>query len=452
MPLHKNQIVTLRVESISSDGNGVGRHEGMAVFIPAAAVGDVLRVRITKPAKRHAFGIIEQIVTPGPGRQPADCPISRQCGGCSFRHLSYAAELEAKQGFVRDALLRIGGIETDIEPILPSPSENRYRNKVQYPVAAGQNGELAYGFYARRSHRLVPCDDCLLQPALLNRIAARCAQLLSECGAAPYDEKTGGGLVRHIYLRQSSHSGDVLLCIVAKKPQLPGAEKLLSLLPAEFPEIKTILININAQRTNVICGPQSVTLYGPGTIRDELCGVPMHIGPLTFAQVNTPAAGRLFAAAAEMARPGKSDLLLDLYCGTGVIGLSMAAQCKALIGVDTTADAIDSARQSATEMGIENAQFYCEDAGAAAKRLAAEGIKPDVITLDPPRKGLSPETMAAVLSMAPPRLVMVSCNPATLARDLAILTQNGYQILRVQPADLFPRTTHVECAVHLVRQ
>jgi len=377
--------------------------------------------------------------------------VANRCGGCSFRHLSYAAELNAKQHFVQDALLHIGHIEAPVRPILPSPLENRYRNKVQYPVQPGRDGALVYGFYAPRSHQVVPCDDCLLQNQRLNQIAAATAALLQQAGAQPYHETTRQGLVRHIYLRQSNATGDVLLCLVLTSSQLPGAEQLVAELPAAFPEIKTIVLNLNPDNTNVVTGAESITLYGGGVIHDVLAGVPMRLGVHTFAQVNTPAAERLFGALKHYAAPKADDVLLDLYCGAGVIGLSMGTTAGQVLGVDTVPQSIESARLNAREMGLANTRFLCEDAQTAAERLAREGLRPDIVTLDPPRKGVDAATLQAVCAMAPPRLVMISCNPATLARDLALLCQNGYTVQAVQPVDMFPRTRHVECVVLLTK-
>lgn len=426
MPLHKNQIIPLHIDAIVSDGNGIGRHEGKAVFVPATAVDDVLQVQVVKDTKNLAYGRIHQVVTPGPGRTPSDCPISGVCGGCSFRHLTYAAELAAKRGFVQDALRRIGHIEYEVPPVLPSPLQNRYRNKAQYPVAAGPDGSFVYGFYAARSHRIVPCADCLLQPPLLNQIAARTAQLLAASGVTAYDEAAHSGLVRHIYLRMGGHSGQVMLCLVLTAPHLPGAQVLVDTLTAEFPAIATVLLNVNRAKTNVILGGETTALYGDGYIEDTLCGVPLTLGPHSFSQVNTPGAEQLFGLAREYAALQDGEVLLDLYCGAGVIGLSMAAGAGQLIGVETVPQAVE-----------------------AARRLAEEGTRPDVIVADPPRKGCDEATLAAMLHMAPARIVMVSCNPATLARDLATLLRGGYHIARLQPVDLFPRTKHVECVVLL---
>lgn len=448
MPLQKNQTVPVTIANISSDGNGVGRVDGLPVFVPGSAVQDELQVKIVKYAKKYAYGKIQEITTPGPGRQTPDCPIAGVCGGCCFRHLSYEAELEAKRGFVCDALERIGKLEVEVPPVIPAPSQNRYRNKVQYPIAQGPNG-MVYGFYAARSHRVVENSNCLLQPTLLNQIAAETVHQLQKAGFAPYSEADGSGLIRHIYMRQGQASGQIMLCIVALRNKATALQPVVCALTEKYPQIHTILLNINPKNTNVILGPQSHVLYGPGFIQDSLCGVPLQLGPHSFAQVNSQGAEKLFALARQYAALQPNQTLVDLYCGAGVIGLSMAAQAKKLVGVEIVQEAVQNARQTAAAMGLTNTEFLCEDAGSAAQRFAAQGLAPDVITVDPPRKGCSEETLQAILAMAPRRVVMVSCNPATLARDLAFLTAGGYHIAKLQPVDMFPRTKHVECVALL---
>lgn len=453
MPIHKNQIITLTIDTIASDGCGVGRAEGKAVFVPGSAVGDVLRVKIVKDAKRFAYARIEQLVAPGPGRVEEDCPISRTCGGCCFRHLTYEAELQAKQGFVEDALQRIGKLHVDVRPILPSPAVNRYRNKAQYPVARGQHGGYQYGFYAQRSHRIVPCTDCLLHTAGINQLAQRTAQLLEQAGVAPYEEANHTGQVRHIFIRQGGNSEEMLLCIVARQKPLHNLSEMVQTLLEEFPVLASIVWNINPLKTNVILGEETLVIHGEGALQDTLCGVPLHLGPHSFSQVNTKGAEQLFAVAKEYAALRAGDTLLDLYCGTGVIGLSMAEACHALVGVEVIPQAVASAQRAAAKMGLAHrARFIAADAGQAATQLAAEGTRPTVVVVDPPRKGCDEATIKAMLGMAPQRIVMVSCNPATMARDVALLAVGGYVPTAVQPVDMFPRTQHVECVVLLVRQ
>ena len=453
MPLQKNQILTLRIERLSSDGSGVAHSaDGEAVFVPGTAPGDEARVRIVKDCGRYAFGILDELLTPSPDRIPVDCPVAGPCGGCSLRHLDYAAELRAKQESVLDAFRRIGGLEVPVLDILPSPEVDRYRNKVQFPVGVDKNGAPCIGFYAGRTHRIVPCPDCKLQPGVLNEIGNALCAFFAQQGIRPYDEQSGKGLVRHIFLRRGAHSGQIMVCLVCTRAKLPHAEQLCTALREQFPAISTILLNVNAKNTNVILGGENHILYGPGYIEDTLCGVPVRLGPLSFYQVNTLAAERLYGVAAQYAQLTPDDTLLDLYCGMGTIGLSMADQCRELIGVEIVPEAIESAKANAARMGeavAAKSRFFCADAGQAATQLAAEGLHPDIVMLDPPRKGCDEATLSAVVRMAPRRVVYVSCNPATAARDAAWLEQNGYHAEKVQPVDLFPRTKHCECVIAL---
>ena len=451
MPLQKNQILTLRIERLSSDGSGVAHSaDGEAVFVPGTAPGDEARVRIVKDCGRYAFGILDELLTPSPDRIPVDCPVAGPCGGCSLRHLDYAAELRAKQESVLDAFRRIGGLEVPVLDILPSPDVDRYRNKVQFPVGVDKNGAPCIGFFAGRTHRIVPCPDCKLQPSVLNEIGNALCAFFAQQGIRPYDEQSGKGLVRHIFLRRGAHSGQIMVCLVCTRAKLPHAEQLCTALRGQFPAISTILLNVNAKNTNVILGSENHILYGPGYIEDTLCGVPVRLGPLSFYQVNTLAAERLYGVAAQYAQLTPDDTLLDLYCGMGTIGLSMAEQCRELIGVEIVPEATESAKANAARMGeavAAKSRFFCADAGQAATQLAAEGLHPDIVMLDPPRKGCDEATLSAVARMAPRRVVYVSCNPATAARDAAWMEMNGYHAEKVQPVDLFPRTKHCECVL-----
>ena len=455
MPLQKNQILTLCIERLSSDGSGVAHSpDGETVFVPGAAPGDEADVRIVKDCKRYAFGILDHLRTPSPDRIPVDCAVAGPCGGCSLRHLDYTAELRAKQENVTDAFRRIGGLDVPVLDICPSPEVDRYRNKVQFPVGLDKNGNPCIGFYAGRTHRIVPCPDCKLQPGVLNDIGNALCRFFAENGIQPYNEETGRGLVRHIFLRRGAHSGQIMVCLVCTRPNLPHADALCTRLREQFADIATILLNVNSKNTNVILGTETHTLYGPGYIEDTLCGVPVQLGPLSFYQVNTLAAERLYGIAAQYAQLTPDDLLLDLYCGMGTIGLSMVDHCRELVGVEIVPEAIESAKANAARMGDAVAAkscFFCADAGQAATRLAAEGLHPDVVMLDPPRKGCDEATLSAVVRMAPRRVVYVSCNPATAARDAAWLEQNGYHAEKVQPVDLFPRTKHCEAVLFLTK-
>ena len=450
MPMIKNQIFEVTVENLSSDGNGVAHVEGQAIFVPGTAPGDVIACRIVKPMKSYAFGRMERLIVPGPGRIPSDCPVCTPCGGCGLRHMSYEAECAAKTGFVQDAFTRLGHFDQQVLPVLPSPLSERYRNKVQLPVGLDEAGHPVTGFYAGRSHRIVPCSDCKLQPEWMNQLAARACALMEEYSISPYDETTHTGLVRHLYMRQGWHSGQRLLCLVINGKSLPRESEFCRRLQQEF-NLTTVLVNRNTQRTNVILGQDTRTVLGPGVIEDTLAGVPLQMGVHEFYQVNTPAAEVLYAKAREFAglRPG--DFLLDLYCGMGTIGLSMKPDCDRLVGVEVVPQAVEEAAVTAARLGLPagNAEFLCMDAGEAASRFAAQGQHPDVIVVDPPRKGCDAATRQAIVTMSPRTVVMVSCNAATAARDARALCDAGYHLEVIQPVDLFPRTRHVETVVLL---
>lgn len=450
MPFTKNQILRLTIESLSSDGNGVAHWDGQAIFIPGTAPGDVADVRIVKPMKSYAFGRLEALLSPGAGRIPVDCPAAGPCGGCGLRHISYPAECEAKTRFVRDAFARLGKLDVPVLPVLGAPDSERYRNKVQLPVGEDENGHLVTGFYAGRSHRIVACADCKLQPAWMNQLAARACTLLEKAGATAYREESHTGLVRHLFLRQGWHSGQRLLCFVLNGKALPNERHLCETLQKEF-DLTTVLINQNTARTNVILGAHTRTVLGPGTIEDTLAGVALRMGVHEFYQVNTPAAEVLYAKALAYAALQPDDFLLDLYCGMGTIGLSMLPGCRRLLGVEIVPQAVEGAKATAARLGLspDRADFRCEDAGTAAARLAAEGRHPDVIVVDPPRKGCDTATLEAIVRMAPRTVVMVSCNASTAARDTRWLVDHGYRAVEVQPVDLFPRTRHVEAVVQL---
>ena len=455
MPLQKNQVLTLTIERLSNDGSGVAHSpDGEAVFVPGTAPGDEADIRIVKDCGRYAFGILDTLRTPSPDRIPVDCAVAGPCGGCSLRHLDYAAELRAKQENVVDAFRRIGGLDVPVLDALPSPEVDRYRNKVQFPVGRDKNGAPCIGFYAGRTHRIVPCPDCKLQPGVLNDIGNALCSFFGAHSIQPYDEASGKGLVRHIFLRRGAHSGQIMVCIVCTRAKLPHSAELVEQLTAQFPDIATVLVNVNPRNTNVILGTETHTLCGPGFIEDTLCGVPVRLGPLSFYQVNTLAAERLYGIAAEYAQLQPDDLLLDLYCGMGTIGLSMVDRCRSLIGVEIVPEAIDSAKANAARMGeavAARSRFFCADAGKAASQLAAEGLHPDVIVLDPPRKGCDEATLSAVVAMSPRRVVYVSCNPSTAARDARWLETQGYRTEKVQPVDLFPRTKHCEAVLLLTK-
>ncbi len=451
--LKKNDLIPLEIESVtSSEGSGVGRHEGMVVFVPGTAPGDRLAVRVVKVLSSYCYGIIQEVLSPGPGRIEPACPVCRRCGGCALQHLSYEEEVRIKGRWIADALSRIGGMEIPLEAMHPSPQSTGYRNKAQYPIGQGPDGAFC-GFYAPRSHTIVPCGgDCLLQPPFFGEIARAVCGYIDQSGQRPYDEKAHRGLFRHLYLRWGEATGQVMVCLVVNGQSIPQPRLLISRVLAACPQVTSILLNVNTGRTNVILGKETKALFGEPVIRDVLAGVEVEISPLSFYQVNHQGAELLYRQAAELAALSPGETLLDLYCGAGTIGLSMAKEAKELIGVEAVESAVRDAERNAARSGIRNARFLCADAGKAAARLEAEGLRPAVVVLDPPRKGCDEATLSAVARMAPERIVMVSCNPATLARDLRRLAGEGYRVRSVRGVDMFPRTVHVETLALIQRE
>jgi 23S rRNA (uracil1939-C5)-methyltransferase len=444
LELKKNDIVKLTITGYTAQGSGVGRVEGLPIFVFGAARGDVLQVRVVKRLKTYAFGRIEKILEPSPARMEPDCSVSAQCGGCVFRHLTYQEELWAKQERVQDAVSRIGGIDFPVAEILPSPDCIHYRNKAQIPLQADVNGNLVFGFYAVHSHRIIPCDQCLLQPESFFRAMQAVKKWQSISKDTVYNEKTGKGTLRHLYLRSAMSTGDLMVCLVINGSKIHKEDVLIELLKNEVPETKSIVLNFNHDRTNVILGEKGKTLWGTDSITDTLCGLSFSISPKSFYQVNRKQAQQLYNLAAKAASLTGKETLLDLYCGTGTIGLSMANNARQVIGVEIVEAAVEDARRNAEQNQIKNARFFCGDASEAAEKLQKEGIQPDVVILDPPRKGCGEELIRTVVKMTPERIVYVSCDPATLARDLKLFTELGYSLRSLQPVDMFPRTPHVE--------
>ncbi len=450
LPFQKNDLIELSITATSSEGMGIGRYQGAAVFVAHAAQGDVLTVRIVKLMKNFAFGKIEEIITPSPHRIEQDCPVSSRCGGCVYRHISYEQELDIKRSRVQEAIARIGGLSVETLPVIGAENPDRYRNKAQYPVGM-EDGTLKIGFYSPRSHRINHCLDCRLQPESFAQILAVVEQWVQEFSISVYDETTHQGLLRHVYIRHAEATGELMVCLIVNGTGLPHAEELVSRLREARPDIAGMILNVNREDTNVILGKKCVTLWGSGTITDRLCGLTIRISPLSFYQVNRRQAERLYETAAQAAGLTGKETLLDLYCGAGTIGLSMAHLAKEVIGVEIVPQAVENAKENARENGIRNARFFCADAAEAAKRLQKEGVRPDVIVLDPPRKGCGEDLVRTAVQMNPKRIVYVSCDPATMARDLKWFDALGYRTETVQPVDMFPRTKCVECVTALER-
>lgn len=443
--MKKNETITLEITGMTAEGNGVGRSgDGMAVFVPLTAVGDVIDCKIVKVTKSYAYGIIDRIITPAPDRIESGCPVSAKCGGCTFRHMSYSAELAVKDKLVRDAFLRLGGFSDIPFEDICGGDEDFYRNKAQYPVAE-QNGKLICGFYSKRSHRVVPFTDCRLQPKVFGDITSECLRLANEKNIPAYSEENGSGVLRHIYIRRGFHSGEIMVCFVVKdKNRRNDFSRIAKKLSDRFGDIKSVVLNVNPKNTNVIMGTENITLYGSNEITDILCRKTITLSPMSFYQVNTAQAERLYRCGMDYAELTGNETVLDLYCGAGTIGLAFSDKAKKIIGCEIVPEAIENAKRNAELNGIQNAEFYCGDAGELAAKLADEGTVPDIAVIDPPRKGCEKLTLDSLVRMSPAKIVMISCNPATAARDAKYLAENGYSLKKARAFDLFPRTGHIE--------
>ena len=448
--LKKNDTIELEITGYSSEGSGVGRYNGQAVFVDGAAAGDTAACVIIKAKPNYAVGKIVHILKASQDRVQPDCGVFPRCGGCRYRHVTYEAELRLKYQKVADAFARIGHLDVTLQPIVGADSPARYRNKAQYPVYMA-NGRLSAGFYAPFSHRVIDAKDCLLQPENFGAILKTVARWAEKYKITTYDEATGKGLLRHIYLRKGFATNETMVCLVINGEKIFQTEVLLAALLKADASIKTVLLNHNTENTNVILGRRCTVLYGDGYIEDILCGKRFRISPLSFYQVNREQTQRLYEKAAEFALAGGAKTLLGLYCGAGTIGLTMADKVERLIGVEIVPEAVEDAKVNAALNGVENAEFICADAAAAAAQLRERGIAPDVIILDPPRKGCDEALIRTVAEMGPERIVYVSCDPATLARDCERLAACGYAVETAVPFDLFPRTVHIETVVLMIR-
>ena len=444
----KNDEFIMEIVDITNEGSGVGRVHGMAVFVPLTAVGDIVKVKALKVKKTYAYGKLIEIITPSNKRIENDCPYFNRCGGCVFRHIGYEAELELKQNKVYEVIKRIGGVDLAPQPILFDKCD-RYRNKAQYPLS--ENGGV--GFYAFHSHRIIECEDCLLQPEIFSKICDTVSDFVRQYSISIYNEEKHKGLLRHLYIRRGQISGEIMVCFVINGDNLPKSEIIIDQLRAICgDELKSVVLNVNKNDTNVILGDTCKTLYGSDYIIDTLAGVKVRLSPLSFYQVNTVMANKLYKKAAEYAKPDGKNII-DLYCGAGTIGLSMAKEAKSVIGVEIIEAAVKDAEFNAKENGINNARFICGDAKTAAESLRKENLKPDTVIVDPPRKGCDSELIKIIANdFCPKSVVYISCDPATLARDIKIFGEEGYNLVEYTPADLFPRTSHCEAVCLLSKK
>ena len=442
--LQLNKVYTGTVEGYSSEGLGIVRLDGAVVFVPRAVRGEIIDLRITKVMKTAAAGEIVKIKKSSPERTKPECPYFGVCGGCDFQHLSYAEELWAKRQRVQDALTRLGGTDLQVEEILGAKNPLHYRNKSQYPV--GADGSI--GFYKGRTHAVVAVDRCMIQTEQSDATARAVGEWMRRYKVPAYDERTGKGLIRHVYVR-TNRKGETLCCVLANGKQLPREPELAAYVRAAAPKTVGVVLGTNTRPGNVILGEKYRTLWGESCLMDTLCGLTFKLSVPSFYQVNRDHAEVLYGKALEFAGLTGAETVLDLYCGTGTITLCMAGKAKKVIGAEIVPAAIRDAEENAVRNHIGNAEFFCGDAADIAAKLEKDGLRPDVITVDPPRKGLAPEVIASVAAMGPSRVVYVSCDPATLGRDVKIFAGLGYQAVRAAAVDMFPGTKHVETVVLL---
>ena len=455
--LVRGDILTLTVSDLNNLGVGVARAEdGRAVFVPGAVAGDTVRALCIKVNASFAVAKLLEVIEPSPDREEGFCDAPATCGGCVYRSLTYARELQLKRDYVKHAFHKAGLFDVEIEAVRHTGVTRGYRNKAEYPIAEGKNG-LYGGFYAQKTHRVVGANDCALQPPVFGEILRATCAFFTVRGVRAYDEETGKGLFRHLYLRHGKGSGEIMVCPVINGRSLPDEDAYVTMLREKFPAVSAILVNTNTRKTNLVLGDSYRTLWGKPYLEDVLCGLTFRIAPASFYQVNHDATELLYGIAAERAGLSGEGLLLDLYCGAGTIGLSMAHTAGEIIGIEIVPSAVECAKENASRNGVKNATFYCGDAanaeGLLAAAEAARGqLAPAVVVLDPPRKGCHPQLLEFLAAREVPRIVYISCSPDSLARDVACLIELGYTPDKVTPVDLFPRTGHVESVVCLTRK
>lgn len=447
--LAKNQCFEMTCDAFGQDAQGVCRHEGMAVFVPGLLPGERALVRIVKPEKRYAFGRVEKLLEKSPSRAEPFCPIYKRCGGCVCQHMTYEATLAFKRQQVQDLFQRVGGLSIEVPPVWGMAHPFGYRNKGAYPVAQ-TDGAPACGFFAPRSHDLVPLPEggCAIQGEDSAKATQAVLSWMRENSVPAYDEQTGRGLVRHIMTR-STTSGELMVVVVVTRADIPKASRLIELLRAAVPGLCSVCLSVNSRRTNVILGTDIRVLWGKAAMEDTLCGLRFSVSPLSFFQVNPRQTERLYGLALEYAGLTGAETVVDAYCGAGTISLLLAQKAKKVIGIEIVPEAIQNANENAAHNGIANAEFHVGATEELLPKLVANGLRPDVIVLDPPRKGCDPAVLQAIIAAAPKRVVYVSCGAPTLARDAKLLAEGGYTAEKVQCVDMFCWTGAVETVMVL---
>lgn len=438
---------------MSSDGNGIAKIDNYTVFVPDTVVGDVAKIQILKTKTGYGYAKVKEVLISSEERIEPFCKTSKLCGGCSFCHVKYPAQLDYKKEFVQDAITRIGGFKNfEVSEIIGMDEPERYRNKMVFPFGKDKSGRVQYGFFRERSHDVIPVDDCLLGDEINIKILDVVKKHMEKYNIPAYDEVMHSGEVRRVFIRKSYHHDEIMVVISSNNRKIKEFEVLIENLKALDRRIVSIILNVNTKKNNLVLGNENITLYGKSTISDMLCGFKYEISPHSFFQVNPVQTEKLYKTAIDFANISKEDVVLDVYCGIGTISLYAAKYAKKVIGVEIVPQAIENAKKNAEVNGVKNADFYASDAADAVPELIENGLRPDVVILDPPRKGSDEETLSAIASAKPERIVYVSCNPSTLARDMKFLAKIGYNPDKAVAVDMFPHTSHVECCVLLCQK
>ena len=451
--MKKDDLIEVTIEDLSEEGTGIGKFEGMTFFIKDAVIGDRVRAKIMKMKKNYGFARLMEVLTPSPDRVEPLCPVARQCGGCQIQAMSYEAQLAFKTRKVESNLKRIGKFEEiPMESIIGMEDPFHYRNKAQFPFGKNRDGKIITGFYAGRTHSIIENTSCHLGKEVNEEILEKILAWMNAFHVEPYNEATGKGLMRHSLIRCGFRTGEIMVCLVINGRKIPGEEALVDSLKI-IPGMTSISLNVNKEKTNVILGREVINLWGRPYIEDYIGEVKYQISPLSFFQVNPVQTERLYGKALEYAGLTGEETVWDLYCGIGTISLFLARKARKVYGVEIIPDAIEDARRNASLNGFTNTEFYVGKAEEVLpEKYEKEGVRADVIVVDPPRKGCDETLLSTMVKMQPERIVYVSCDSATLARDLRYLCDNGYELKRVCPADMFPQTVHVETVVLLSQQ
>lgn len=448
--LLKNSQYTVKIEAYSADGSAVARIDGQVVFIKGALRGELCEIKIVKVLKNMAYGRLENVIEPSPHRISPSCNVFGKCGGCDFQHMDYEEELSLKKQRVDDAFERIGGLALRVSAMHGAPAIESYRNKAIYAIGM-KDGKAVAGFFRERSHDIVPINRCNIQSEAADKIAAVLCRWIDKYSISIYDEGTVRGLIRHLFVRTAFNSGQIAVCIIAAGNSLPNSKELVSDILGVCPEVSSIVLGVNKKPGNTVLGDRFIKLWGSDYIEEALCGLKFKLSPKSFFQVNPAQAENLYEKSVEFACAGEGETALDLFCGTGTIALILAKKAGFVFGVEVVPEAIADAKENAAANSMKNVEFICGDAALASLELKKRGVTPTSVIVDPPRKGLTPELIETIAAMSPERVVYVSCDPATLARDLKQFEALGYRAERAEAFDMFPRTAHIECCVRIER-